>query len=434
MRHATRTFQNQMAEYYRSPTDKFGKLLTKNVTFQITDACDLRCTYCYQINKGHRMMSKDTAKKAVDMLFEMYDKDTKYLGKETQAVILDFIGGEPLLNIELIDYICTYFMDKCIEMNHPWLTHWRASMISNGVDYFNPKVQEFFNKFKGLVSFAISIDGPKELHDACRLHPDGKGSFDEAMAAFHDYSSRFEPIRHTKATIAPENLEKVDEMINFFYAEGLTEISANPVFEHPWTVEEAKIYYSKLLTLANFLLKHDDAYISLFQEDIFEPMPKADNRNWCGGTGAMIAFDPDGVAYPCIRYMESSLPSDRAPLIIGNVDRGIYKTLPEKFLFHKLNSITRRSQSTDECFNCPIAKGCAWCSAENYVEFGTVNKRSTNICNMHKARSLANCYFWNTYYRRNNIEKRMKVHLPKEDALRFISEEEYNNLVRLSED
>ena len=59
-----------------------------------------------------------------------------------------------------------------------------------------------------------------------------------------------------------------------------------------------------------------------------------------------------------------------------------------------LDCITRRSQSTDECFNCPIAGGCAWCSAYNYQITGTPDKRVTYICVMHKARVLANEYYW----------------------------------------
>ena len=72
------------------------------------------------------------------------------------------------------------------------------------------------------------------------------------------------------------------------------------------------------------------------------------------------------------------------------------------------------------------------CSAWNYQETGTPNKRSTNICAMHKARALANVYYWNKWYRQNNIPKRFKMWLPKEEALKIIDEEEYNMLSELS--
>ena len=145
--------------------------LARAVTFQVTDDCTACCTYCYQGHKGHRMMTKDVAKRGVDLLFDMYDKNEgTFINHKTKAIILDFIGGEPLMNIDIIDYVCTYFVQKCLEKNHPWIYTWRASMISNGALYFEPKVQEFLKKFRGFVSFGITLDGPKEIHDACRIY------------------------------------------------------------------------------------------------------------------------------------------------------------------------------------------------------------------------------------------------------------------------
>ena len=86
-------------------------------------------------------MTKDIAKKIINMLFDMYDKNNDtFINHKTQAIILDFIGGEPLMNIELIDYICTTFLEECIKRNHPWQYTWRASMISNGKYYFTEEV------------------------------------------------------------------------------------------------------------------------------------------------------------------------------------------------------------------------------------------------------------------------------------------------------
>jgi hypothetical protein len=54
-------------------------------------------------------------------------------------------------------------------------------------------------------------------------------------------------------------------------------------------------------------------------------MLSTENNNWCGGVGSMLAFDYNGLAFPCLRYMESSLGSDKEPIIVGSVD-GIYNT------------------------------------------------------------------------------------------------------------
>jgi hypothetical protein len=46
----------------------------------------------------------------------------------------------------------------------------------------------------------------------------------------------------------------------------------------------------------------------------------------------MLAFDPEGNAYPCLRYMPSSLGSDCPPIIIGNTD-GVYNTSEYKAIY-----------------------------------------------------------------------------------------------------
>ena len=166
---------------------------------------------------------------------------------------------------------------------------------------------------------------------------------------------------------------------------------------------------------------------------MFRPKEEGDDQNWCGGTGYMLSLDPDGYLYPCIRYMESSLGTSREPLRIGHVDTGIAQTKCTKNCVDCLNAITRRTQSTDECYYCPIAEGCSWCSAYNYQENGTPNKRVTYSCDMHKARSLANVYFWNKYHLNKNDSKVFEMHCPKDWALEIIDENEYNMLLKLTE-
>ena len=408
----------------------------RNVTFQVTDDCPMACTYCYQINKGHKIMTKETAKKCVDILFDMYENNNhEFINKNTKAIILDFIGGEPLMAVDIIDYICSYFMDKCIELDHPWAYTWKASMTTNGALYFNENVQKFLNKHKGRISFSITLDGPKEIHDACRIYHDGRGNFDDAYAALQHFNKNYYQDIGTKVTIAPENLKDLNKIINFFVEEGIKVIHANTVYEAEWTKEHGQIFYQELKKMADYLLDlNDETVVSLFDENFFCPKDEEDIQNWCGGTGCMLAFDPDGIAYPCVRYMPSSLGNDVPALIIGSADTGLFSTKEEQSIQDYLNSINRRTQSTDECFNCSIASGCAWCSAWNYQYMGSVNKRCVNICPMHKARSLANVYYWNNYYKINNIKKFFKMYLSKEEALQFISEEEYNFLNKLSKE
>lgn len=415
--------------------------LCPSVTLQVTDDCCCNCTYCYQGNKNKHYMTPKTAIQIIDYLFNLYEKDdpNNLINRNTVGITLEFIGGEPLMNIEAIDAACTHFLNYCLKHNHPWLRTFRLSMISNGKYYFDPKVQSFLNRFNGFLSFGITLDGPEDIHDRCRRYFDGTGNFKDAYAALKYHNEHFDQIRTTKATIAPQNLLEINKLVDFFVNEaGATDIFMNPVFEAQWTDQEASIYYQELKKMSDKLLKinqQDKSIInSIFEESIGQLLENNETANWCGGTGAMLSFDYQGKIYPCIRYMESSLGKDQKPIIIGS----IYpkdNTKDNKKIYHEnlttLKSITRQSQSTQECLNCPIASGCAWCSGWNYQLYGTANKRCTYICPMHKARVLANVYYWNKFYDIANTNEVFELNLPKKECLKFIDENEYNMLLSL---
>jgi radical SAM protein with 4Fe4S-binding SPASM domain len=79
----------------------------------------------------------------------------------------------------------------------------------------------------------------------------------------------------------------------------------------------------------------------------------------------MLALRWDGTIYPCLRFMPSSLGNIK-PIVIGNVNDGIMTTQEQRDEINKLKAINRINQSTEECINCPVAKGCSYCQAFNY--------------------------------------------------------------------
>ena len=411
---------------------KNEQMNTLNVTFQVTDACNLACSYCYQINKHKNKMKLETAQKFIDILLEDDEKmQHMYDTKKSKGVIIEFIGGEPFLEVDLIEDIYTYFIKRCIELDHPWATSHVMSICSNGTLYFEPKVQAFIKRHLHELSFSVSIDGNKTLHDACRVFPDGRGSYDLAHAAMRHYVDVYHGKMGSKMTIAPGNINYVYEAVTALIEDGYEEINLNCVYEEGWTEEHATILYEQLKKVADYIYEHDlfeKIYLSIFVDSFFRPKEEFDLQNWCGGTGKMISVDYKGDIYPCIRYMESSLGDDQPPLIIGNVDEGMFATEKQLCDFDCLRCIDRRTQSTDECFYCPIADGCSWCSAYNYQVYGTADKRATYICVMHKARALANAYFWNKGYILTHQNKRFKIWLPDEEALKIIDQDELDML------
>lgn len=434
-------FQDMIARLYpelsqtdnTDPTAK--KVLSKTVTFQVTDACNLNCTYCYQINKGKRTMKFETAKKLIDLLLTGDRRLNSYIDITTSpGIILEFIGGEPFLAVALIDEICHYFYTKAIELCHPWATKFCISICSNGVLYFDPAVQRFLNRWRRHMAFSITIDGNRQLHDSCRIFPDGSPSYDLAVAGAKDWIAKGNYMG-SKITIAPENLTYVYDAIVHMVDLGYTDINANVVYEKGWTKKHAAAFYQQLKKVADYWIDHDlflTHYLALFNDTFFKPLEEDYLDNWCGGTGAMLAVDPDGYLYPCIRYMESSLGTKVKPLRIGHVDTGIAQTDCDRKCVDCLNAVNRKTQSTTECFYCPIAAGCSWCSAYNYQENGTADSRCTYICDMHKARSLANVYAWNSWYHKHNTDQWFPMNCPKDQALEIINQTEYEKLTKLS--
>lgn len=416
------------------------KILSKTVTWQVTDKCNLACTYCYQINKNKRRMSFENAKKLVDQLLSDNGGNLNgYINRDNSpAIILDFIGGEPFLEIELIDKICDYFLQRVFELRHPWSVYYMISICSNGVLYRDPRVQKFLEKHKNHISFSVTLDGNKELHDACRVFANdtSKGSYDLAYDACNDWMNRGNYMG-SKITIAAANLKYLFSAIKHMLDLGYNDINANCVYEEFWTKEHASLFYDQLKQISDYRIENnliEEKYISLYEENFFSPKAKTDNDNWCGGTGSMLAMDPDGWLFPCIRYMESSLGSQRERYSIGHIDTGIADTKLHCDRIDCLNCITRRSQSTDECFNCPIANGCSWCSGYNYQVNGTPNSRITRICVMHKARALANVYYWNKVFIKLNICTYFKNFVKDEWSLNIISQEELDVLKKLEEE
>lgn len=423
---------------YEQYQDKIARIFpeskghVKTVTFQVTDACNLNCSYCYQINKGKRSMKFDTAKTFIDLCLTGEKGFDEYIDN-SPAIVIEFIGGEPFMEIDLIDKICDYFLKRTIELNHPWAEKHMFSICSNGVLYFDPRVQKFLNKHKHNISFSITIDGNKELHDSCRVFHDGRPSYDIAVAGAMDWISRGYYMG-SKITIAPENLKHTFEAIKHMIGLGYEDIHANVVYEKGWEQHHATEYYYQLKKLADYMLEEnltEKVFIALFSDFYFQPKSEYDNQNWCGGNAEMLACDPDGNLYPCIRYMESSLGCQRTAYRIGNVNDGIMSTQTECDRVKCLKCITRRSQSTDECFNCPIAEGCSWCTAYNYQVNGTPNSRATYICEMHKARALANAYYWSKYYEKVNKDRVYELYVPTEWAIKIISQEELNMIKSL---
>ena len=374
--------------------------VAKNITFIVTKDCQLACKYCYLVGKNEKeRMDWSVAKKAIDYILSHEQNFPE------ESVTWDFIGGEPFLEIDLIDRICDYIKTEMYRLSHHWFNSYRFAFSTNGINYHTDKVQNFIKKNLTHLSIGITIDGTKRKHDLNRIWkgelPE-RGSYDDVVKNIPLWQQQF-PGSSTKVTISSADIPYICESVLHLYSLGIHDININCVFEDVWNDGDDIAFEEQLVKLADAIIEqrlYNGNVCSFFSEHIGKPMDSVkDNQNWCGA-GRMLSIDAQGNFYPCTRFAAYSLRSKK-PIVIGNVDDGIDMNKLRPFL-----TLDRTTQSPQKCLECEVASGCAWCQGENYdaAETSTIYQRSTAICKMHKARVRANNYYWNKLFRTLELE------------------------------
>lgn len=174
---------------FKKINDGWQSGMSKNITFIVTEDCQLSCKYCYLVGKNNKeKMSWNIAKLAIDYILQQEKSFTE------ESVIWDFIGGEPLLEVELIDKICDYIKRELFRLNHHWFNSYRFSLTTNGINYSTPKVQKFLEKNREHLSISITIDGTKQKHDLNRVwktREGEKGSYEDVVRNIPLWQSQF---------------------------------------------------------------------------------------------------------------------------------------------------------------------------------------------------------------------------------------------------
>lgn len=382
----------------------------KTISLIVTKDCQLRCKYCYFIGKNSQeKMSFDIAKSAIDYII-----DNESLFPE-KRVFWEFIGGEPMLEVKLIDSICDYITEQTYIKGHKWFCSNHFTIATNGINYGTKDVQKFISKHNHNLSIAITIDGTRIKHDMNRIYKNGRGSYDTILKNIPLWLSQF-PDVGTKVTISSQDIPYIKDSVLHIFSLGIKTVHINCVFENVWVNGDAELFQEQLIQLADSMIDnelYEDYYCSFWDERfIGKPIDwRKDPSNWCG-SGNMLSVDASGNFYPCNRFTQFSL-RDKNARIIGNVNDGINLNYLRPFL-----CLDKFTQSNQECLNCEVASGCAWCQGENFdvADTPTIYQRSTAICEMHKARVRANNYYWNKLYRKLELEgKREEFEKNKKD-------------------
>ncbi|MCL2310913.1 MAG: radical SAM peptide maturase, CXXX-repeat target family [Firmicutes bacterium] len=361
-----------------------------DITLSVTEECNLRCKYCYLTYKNcNKKMSFEIAKKAVDYIIATRDVYNE------KSVVWNFIGGEPLLEIDLIDKISDYIKLQMYLTNHLWFDNYMFCIGTNGILYNTEKVQDYIKKNKSHLTVIITIDGNKIKHDLQRVYPDGRGSYDDVVKNVPLWLSQFEGAT-TKATFSREDIPYLKDSIIHLWNLGIKQIPANVIFEDVWQKGDEDIFESQLKELADYVIENDifldpEYSVQFFDPFLGLPMTSEDKQNKYCGSGKMLAVDCEGKFFPCMRFTDFSMSKKKIGLRIGDITKGLDKDKLRPF-----EQLSIGKMNNEKCENCKIATGCRTCVGFCYDDSkeGSIFNRTIYHCEMQKANVRAVEYFW----------------------------------------
>ena len=369
------------------------------LTFNTTEACNLACKYCYEVNKTPRDLPLEYAYRFIDMILDDPDPigvvGTSDEWILQQGVILDFIGGDSLIKPDLLDKIIQYWMVQTTLRHHKWRSRWRVSISSNGTYLHRPDVQRFITKYRDVLSLGLSIDGCPELHDLNRVYPDGRGSLQDILKNWDWYLSVFgESGRRTKSTLAKNSIPYLyDSLVYLHETLGITDVSQNFIFEDMQLNDiDLKLLDEQLEKCVNYVFQHKDDLYWAMLDHRFDEASMFEPRSSCG-SGLMPALSIEGYIYPCFRWLpHTQAHTDPKQLSAGSVFEGLIR----KDRFHEVKSQTNAKISPPKCKSCGVESACSWCIGGSYSEFNDF-VRQTYICEATKLQHKWSSIYWRKY-------------------------------------
>lgn len=381
-----------------------------NCTINTTENCNLRCKYCYETNKTTKSIDLETAKKFIDLILSEVNLEKDPFGFIKldkyqylyNGIVLDFIGGDSLIDPELLDKILSYFTYKFGFVSEKYSRGWKASISSNGTLFYREDVRRFCEKWKDTLSLGVSIDGCPEIHDMNRVFPDGSGSMKAIMEWWPWYQKTFPSNSlSTKATASKNTIPYLYDSLVFMHETlGLKYIHQNFIMEDTGINDEDLTLLDKQLEkCVQYVLEHrHELYWSMIDKTQFTRNGNNGKEDFytngrCG-SGCMPCLSIDGKIYPCFRWLPASQNGNPNVMCVGNVDEGF--TNVENFVKVSNGAIRTNCTREEKCRTCEYEPGCAYCIAGCYAEYGDFI-RTTHICEITKLQYKWAEEYWRRY-------------------------------------
>ena len=352
---------------------KKRKTVVKALCLHIAHDCNLACRYCFaeegEYHGRRALMSFEVGKKALDFLIAN--------SGNRRNLEVDFFGGEPLMNWDVVKQLVEYGRSKEEEYNKKF----RFTLTTNGV-LLNDEVMEFCNREMGNV--VLSLDGRPEVNDKMRPFRNGKGSYELIVPKFQKFAdSRNQNNYYVRGTFTRENLDFSQDVIHFADL-GFKQMSIEPVVaspEEPYAIREEDLpkimeEYDKLAVEYIKRQKEGRGFNFFhFMLDLNQGPCVAKRLSGCGSGTEYLAVTPWGDLYPCHQFVGEE------KFLLGNVDDGITNTeVRDEF---KLCNVYAK----DKCRDCFARFYCSGgCAANSYNFHGSILDAYDIGCEMQKKR------------------------------------------------
>ena len=333
-------------------------------TIYLADACNLCCTYCYEGKKKNlSYMTLDTFEEILD--FIMLNKR-----EEDDVVYMTFLGGEPLLNRELlfnaIEMIDTEFKNKI---------KFRYSITTNATLLDDESIEFLINNNFNL---SISVDGDEETHNLNRRSTNGANLYPlvtNNIKKLLDKSAIF----NIRMTITANNVHKFFHNIKYFYEMGIDQIYIGCDFFAEWDENTLKVFDTQLDLIDDFYIQYiepcDKKIVNIYDHMFSTFIVDRKSRYCSAGTKEHYTITSTGEIYPC-GYVANI---EKGKWSLGNINNSENFN---NFFERAKNSVIKKSKCTD----CDIRFACnaAKCGFKNYLSTGFLNKPSDVMCKMEK--------------------------------------------------
>ena len=355
------------------------KPVVKALCLHICHDCNLRCKYCFASTGsfgGHRtMMDIETGKKAIDFLIE------KSAGRRNLEV--DFFGGEPLMNFDVVKQIVEYARIREKETDK----NFRFTITTNAV-LLNEDNKEFINK--NMHNVVLSIDGRKETNDRMRSRVDGSGTYESILPKLKDMAeARNQDNYYVRGTFTRENLDFSKDVLHLADL-GFKQISVEPVVaakESGLDIREEDLeqlfaeYESLAMEYINRENNKEGFNFFHFMIDLKQGPCIIKRLGGCGSGHEYLAVTPEGDLYPCHQFVGDE------KFKMGNVHCGEFNS-DFQMNFQKSNVYTKK-----DCSECWAKFYCSGGCAANAYQFNNdINVPYKIGCELEKKR--VECAIW----------------------------------------